>query len=49
MKKGIIFREKMRSTGNYNYNYAHTFFEKHFEFKPPILVSYIPLVFISTI
>ena len=30
MKKGIISTEKMRNSGNYIYDYAHSFFEKDF-------------------
>ena len=33
-KKGIISSEKMRNPGNYNYNYAHSFFGKDFQSKP---------------
>ena len=29
-KKGIISGEKMRNSGNYNYDYAHSFFGKDF-------------------
>ena len=30
MKAGIISREKIRNSGNPNYNYAHSFFGKIF-------------------
>ena len=29
--KGIISREKIRNSGNYNYNYGHLFFGKYFK------------------
>ena len=34
IKKRIISSEKMRNSGYYNYNYAHSFFEQNFLFKP---------------
>ena len=30
IKKWMIFNEKMRNSGNYNYDYAHSFFGKDF-------------------
>ena len=30
IRKGIISSEKMRNSGNYNYDYAHSFFGKDF-------------------
>ena len=30
IKKGIISGEKIKNSGNYNYNYAHSFFGKDF-------------------
>ena len=33
-KKRIISSEEMRNSGNYNYDNAHSFFGKHFQYKP---------------
>ena len=30
LKKGVISSEKIRNSGNYNYNYVHSFFGKDF-------------------
>ena len=30
IKNGIVSGEKMRNSGNYNYNYAHSFFGMDF-------------------
>ena len=30
IKKWIVSSEKMRNSGNYNYDYAHSFFGKNF-------------------
>ena len=34
VKKDIISSEKIRNSGNYNYDYAHSFFGKDFKSKP---------------